>query len=208
MELPVINYNGQRTDRTVQLTDDLVGQEPNEHAIYLDVKRIQASKRQGTHKTKERSDLMGSGTKMRRQKGTGFARVGDNKSPIFRGGATVFGPQPRDHSIKVNKKVQRLARRSAFAAKLKANQVHIIEDLQMEAPRTKDFQNFINNLELEGTPTLLVTSKADRNLSLSVRNIPEVHEQSAKSLNTEAILRYQHVLLSESIVNELQENLK
>lgn len=208
MELEVLNYNGEKTGRTVQLDDALFGIEPNEHAIYLDVKRIHAGKRQGTHKTKERSDLSGSGTKLRRQKGTGFARVGDVKSPIFRGGATVFGPQPRSHAIKVNKKVQRLARRSALSSKLQANQLYVVEDIQMEAPKTKQFQTFIDNLSLSGQPTLFVTDQQNRNVSLSLRNIPEVHEHRARSLNTEAILRYQYVLLSERVVNDLQETFK
>ena len=208
MELEVLNYNGESTGRKVELDNNLFNLEPNEHAIYLDVKRIQAGKRKGTHKAKERSDLSGSGTKLRRQKGTGFARVGDVKSPIFRGGATVFGPRPKNYSIKVNKKVQRLARRSAIAAKLKAAQLFVVEDIPIDAPKTKEFQTFIDNLSLEGYSTLLVTDRQNQNLSLSLRNIPYVQEQEVHSLNTEVVLRYQYVLLSEGIVNNLQETFK
>lgn len=208
MELEVINYNGEKTGRKVKLDDNLFGMEPNEHAIYLDVKRIQGNKRHGNHKAKERSDKSGSGTKTRRQKGTGFARVGDIKSPIFRGGATVFGPRPRNYGIKVNKKVRQLARRSAIASKLKANQLYVVEDLELSSPKTKTFQSFIDNLSLTGTATLMVTKDQNPNLSLSLRNIPYVQEQEAKSLNTEIILRCQYVLLSESSVNELQETFK
>ena len=208
MELEVLDRNGEKTGRTVKLDDRLFGIEPDHHAIYLDVKRIQAGRRQGTHKAKERSDLSGSGTKLRRQKGTGFARVGDIKNPIFRGGARVFGPKPRDYKIKVNKKVQRLARKSALSSKMKDEQLYVVEDLQFDEPKTKEFQEIIDNLELTGVPTLLVTDKANKNLSLSLRNIPYVSEYEVNSLNTDAILRYNTLLLSEGVVNALQENLK
>ena len=208
MELEVLNKNGEQTGRKVKIDDSIVGIEPNHHAIYLDVKRIQAAKRQGTHKAKERSDLSGSGTKLRRQKGTGFARVGDIKNPIFRGGARVFGPKPRKYDLKVNKKVQRLARKSALASKVQDNQLLVMEDLSFDEPKTKEFQEVINNLELTGTSTLLVTRKNDRNLSLSLRNIPYVSEYEVNSLNTDAILRYNTLILSEGVVEDLQANLK
>ncbi len=208
MELQVISKNGEDTGRKVQLDDNVVGIEPNHHAVYLDVKRIQAGQRQGTHKTKERSDLSGSGTKLRRQKGTGFARVGDIKSPIFRGGARTFGPKPKDHGLKVNKKVQRLARKSALATKAQDNQIHVIEDLAFEEPKTREFQQIIDDLELAGKSILLVTNKGDQNLSLSLRNIPNIEEDHVNSLNTYSILRYNRLVLTEGVVNELNENLK
>lgn len=208
MELDILNYNGEKTGRKAKLDDSLFSIEPNEHAIYLDVKRIQAGRRKGNAKTKERSDLSGSGTKLRRQKGTGFARVGDIKSPIFRGGATVFGPQPRDYSLKVNKKVQKLARRSAVAAKLQANQLYVVEDLDFDEPKTRFFAAFLDNLSLGGEKTLMVTNQQDSNVSLSLRNIPEVEEKEARSINTEVLLKYQYVVVSESAVNHLEATVK
>ncbi len=208
MELEVLDKNGEKTGRKVTLDDSIVDIEPNHHAVYLDVKRIQAGKRQGTHKAKERSDLSGSGTKLRRQKGTGFARVGDIKNPIFRGGATVFGPSPKDHKLKINKKVQRLARKSALAFKVQDKKLFVIEDLEFDQPKTKDFQQIIDDLELEGSSTLFVTDKRDKNLSLSLRNIPYVEENHVQTINTFTILRYNNLVLSEGIVSSLNENLK
>lgn len=208
MELDIFNYSGEKTGRKVKLADSLFSIQPNQHAIYLDVKRIQAGRHYGTAKTKERSDLLGSGTKLRRQKGTGFARVGDNKSPIFRGGATVFGPQNQNYRLKVNKKVQRLARRSALAAKLQANKLLVVEDQHFEGPKTKAFVEFLDNLSLKEEKTLFVTNRDDVNLGLSLRNIPTVSEQDARSVNTEALLKYQYVLLSESAVTQLESTVK
>ena len=208
MQLAILNYNGEDTGRKANLDDSLFSLTPNEHAVYLDVKRIQAGKRHGKAKTKERSELSGSGTKLRRQKGTGFARVGDIKSPIFRAGATVFGPKPKDYSLKVNKKVQKLARRSAIAQKLQANQLFIVEDLELDSPKTKDFAQFLDNLSISGEKALMVTNRNSENLSLSLRNIPEVAEQEARSINTEALLKYHYVILSESSVSQLEETVK
>jgi len=208
MELEVLKSNGEKTGRKVTLDDKIVGTTPNHHAIYLDVKRIQAGKRQGTHKSKERSDMTGSGTKTRRQKGTGAARVGDIKNPIFRGGARVFGPKPRKYETKINKKVQRLARQSALATKAKENRIYVVEDLKFDEPKTKDFQQVIDGLELTDATTLLVTNKGDNNLTLSLRNIPYVEEGHVQSLNTYTILRYNNLLLSEGIVDDLNANLK
>jgi len=208
MELEVLNRNGEKTGRKVEIDDSIVGIEPNHHAIYLDVKRIQAGQRQGTHKAKERSDLSGSGTKLRRQKGTGFARVGHIKNPIFRAGATVFGPKPRDYDLKINKKVRRLARKSALATKYQDNQLFILEDLQFDEPKTKAFNQVIHQLDLNANTNLLVTRKSDANLSLSLRNLPNVEEVHVGTLNTYSILRYNNLILTEGVVNELNENLK
>ena len=206
MELEVLNRNGENSGRKVKLDDQIFGIEPNHHAIYLDVKRIQTNQRQGTHKAKERNEQSGSGTKLRRQKGTGFARVGDIKNPIFRGGATVFGPRPKDYYLKINKKVQRLARKSALASKYQDNQLFVVEDLSFDAPKTKDFQEIISQLEIADKTNLLVTRKDEKNVSLSLRNIPNVEEIHIQSLNTYSILRYTNLILSEGVVNELNEN--
>lgn len=208
MELEVLNRNGEKTGRKVSLPDEIVGITPNEHAVYLDVKRIRAGMRQGTHKTKERSDLSGSGTKLRRQKGTGFARVGDIKNPIFRGGARVFGPKPRDYNLKVNKKVQRLARKSALASKAQENKIFVIEDLTFDQPSTKSFAQMLNDLSIDQNSALLVTNKQDVNLTLSLRNLPFVEEGKADKLNTYEILRFDTLLLSESTVEIITGNLK
>lgn len=208
MELEVLNRNGEKTGRKVSLPEEIVGITPNEHAVYLDVKRIRNGMRQGTHKAKERSDLSGSGTKLRRQKGTGFARVGDIKSPIFRGGARVFGPSPRDYSIKVNKKVQRLARKSALASKAQENKICVVEDLGFDEPNTKSFAQILSDLNINQESALFVTNEDDANLSLSLRNIPFVEEGKASKLNTYDILRFDTLLLCESSVEIITGNLK
>ncbi len=205
MELAVVKINGEDTGRKVVLADSIFGIEPNDHAIYLDVKQIMANRRQGTHDSRERSDVSGSTRKIKRQKGTGTARAGDIKNPIFRGGGRVFGPHPRDYYSKLNKKVKRLARKSALTYKAKDNEILVVEDFKMEAPKTKDYLNILSNLKVNGTKTLLVVTEADENLYLSARNVPESRVMRAASLNTYDILNGGKLIFTESAVKATEE---
>ncbi len=205
MELAVVKINGEDTGRKVVLADSVFGIEPNDHAIYLDVKQIMANRRQGTHDSRERSDVSGSTRKIKRQKGTGTARAGDIKNPIFRGGGRVFGPHPRDYYSKLNKKVKRLARKSALTYKAKDNEILVVEDFKMEAPKTKDYLNILSNLKVNGTKSLLVVTEADENLYLSARNVPESRVMRAASLNTYDILNGGKLIFTESAVKATEE---
>ena len=205
MELAVVKINGEDTGRKVVLADSVFGIEPNDHAIYLDVKQIMANRRQGTHDSRERSDVSGSTRKIKRQKGTGTARAGDIKNPIFRGGGRVFGPHPRDYYSKLNKKVKRLARKSALTYKAKDNEILVVEDFKMEAPKTKDYLNILSNLKVNGTKSLLVVTEADENLYLSARNVPESRVMRASSLNTYDILNGGKLIFTESAVKATEE---
>ena len=171
MELSVLNIAGQETGRKVELNDAIFGIEPNEHAIYLDVKQFLANNRQGTHKSKQRNEISGSTRKLKKQKGTGGARAGGIKNPLFRGGGRVFGPVPRDYSFKLNKKLKRLARKSALSVKAASNAVTIVEDLNFEAPKTKQMIQLFNNLKLDNRNILLVTNDMNNNVLLSARNL-------------------------------------
>ena len=205
MELAVVKINGEDTGRKVVLAESIFGIEPNDHAIYLDVKQIMANRRQGTHDSRERSDVSGSTRKIKRQKGTGTARAGDIKNPIFRGGGRVFGPHPRDYYSKLNKKVKRLARKSALTYKAKDNEILVVEDFKMEAPKTKEFLNILSNLKVNGKKSLLVVTEADENLYLSVRNIPQANVMRASSLNTYDILNGGKLIFTESAVKATEE---
>ena len=205
MELAVVKINGEDTGRKVVLAESIFGIEPNDHAIYLDVKQIMANRRQGTHDSRERSDVSGSTRKIKRQKGTGTARAGDIKNPIFRGGGRVFGPHPRDYYSKLNKKVKRLARKSALTYKAKDNEILVVEDFKMEAPKTKDYLNILSNLNVNGKKSLLVVTEADENLYLSVRNIPGAGVMRASSLNTYDILNGGKLIFTESAVKATEE---
>jgi len=207
MKLEVLNTQGEKTGRKVDLPDHIFGIEPNEHSVYLDVKRIRNAIRSGNHKTKERSEIRGSRKKLRRQKGTGFARVGDVKSPIFRGGGRVFGPKVRNYDIKINKKVQRLAKKSALSTKLSNKQLYVVEDFNLETPKTKDFAHILDNLEIDGNKSLFVNTEFGENTKLSMRNIPNVDEKDTKALNTYDILRYKTLVLTENSVEELKKTL-
>ncbi|PSR05333.1 MAG: 50S ribosomal protein L4 [Bacteroidetes bacterium SW_10_40_5] len=207
MKLEVLNTQGEKTGRKVDLPDYIFGIEPNEHSVYLDVKRIRNAIRSGNHKTKERSEIRGSRKKLRRQKGTGFARVGDVKSPIFRGGGRVFGPKVRNYDIKINKKVQRLAKKSALSTKLSNKQLYVVEDFNLETPKTKDFAHILDNLEIDGNKSLFVNTEFGENTKLSMRNIPNVDEKDTKALNTYDILRYKTLVLTENSVEELKKTL-
>ena len=208
MEIAVIKNSGEDTGRKVNLSDDIFGIEPNDHAIYLDVKQFLANQRQGTHKSKERAEVVGSTKKIKRQKGTGTARAGSIKSPIFRGGGRVFGPQPRDYSFKLNKKLKVLARKSALTYKAKDNGLVVLEDFSMEAPKTKEYVNVLNNLSLGDKKTLVVVAENDKNITLSSRNIQNSKVVTADSLNTYDLLNAESVVLSESSVEKIENLLK
>ena len=208
MELAVYNIKGEDTGRKVTLNDEIFAiAEPNEHAVYLDVKQYLANKRQGTHKAKERSEIAGSTKKLGRQKGGGGARHGDIKSPLFHGGGRVFGPRPRNYGFKLNKKVKALARRSALTYKAQNNQIMVIEDIKMDAPKTKEFVNITRNLKLEGQKVLLVLAGQEPNLYLSLRNVPTASVVTASDINTYRVLDNRMILVTESSVDALN-NLK
>ena len=208
MELAVYNIKGEDTGRKVTLNDEIFAiAEPNEHAVYLDVKQYLANQRQGTHKAKERSEIAGSTKKLGRQKGGGGARHGDIKSPLFHGGGRVFGPRPRNYGFKLNKKVKALARRSALTYKAQNNQIMVIEDIKMDAPKTKEFVNITRNLKLEGQKLLLVLAGQEPNLYKSLRNVPTASVITASDINTYRVLDNRMILVTESSVDALN-NLK
>ena len=208
MELAVYNIKGEDTGRKVTLNDEIFAiAEPNEHAVYLEVKQYLANQRQGTHKAKEISEIAGSTKKLGRQKGGGGARHGDIKSPLFHGGGRVFGPRPRNYGFKLNKKVKALARRSALTYKAQNNQIMVIEDIKMDAPKTKEFVSITRNLKLEGQKLLLVLNGLERNLYLSLRNVPNASIITASDINTYRVLDNRMILVTESSVDALN-NLK
>jgi len=200
MELSVYNISGKETGKKVTLNETIFGIEPNDHVIWLDVKQYLANQRQGTHKSKERSEMSGSTRKLIRQKGGGGARRGDINSPVLVGGARVFGPKPRDYSFKLNKKVKVLARKSALTYKAKENQIMIVEDLSFDAPKTKDFVAMAKNLQVADKKLLLVLPDQNKNVYLSARNLERVKIITASELNTYSILDCSCLLLSESSV--------
>jgi len=207
MKVKVINRAGADTGRSVDLPKEIFGVEPNDHAIYLDVKQYMANKRQGTHKSKDRSEISRSTRKIYRQKGTGNARHGSLKSGIFVGGARIHGPRPRDYSFKLNKKLKRVARLSALSYKAKDNSVVVMEDFTMDTPKTSDFKNMLNALNLTGR-TLFVTPENDKNVYLSGRNIPKNTVMAASDLNTYQVLKAKSLILTEGALNKLQESLQ
>jgi large subunit ribosomal protein L4 len=200
MELAVLNAQGAETGRKVTLPAEVFGITPNDHAIYLDVKQYLANQRQGTHKSKQRAEVAYSTRKIKKQKGTGGARAGSIKSPVFVGGGRVFGPQPRDYSFKLNKKLKRLARRSALAYKASGAVISIVEDLNFTAPKTKAFVALLSGLALTGKKTLFVTDGTDNNVYLSARNLPKTKVSNLNSLNTYEIMNADVLVLSESAV--------
>jgi len=204
MEVAVYNVSGAITDRKIKLDDAIFGIEPNDHAIYLDVKQFMANRRQGTHSSKEKSQLTGSTRKLKKQKGTGGARAGSIKSPLFKGGARVFGPHPRDYDFKLNKKLKKLARKSALSYKVKDDSIMVVEDFTFETPKTKNFTELIKNFKTEGKKMLLVTSSVDMNVLLSSRNLAKVKVIQASDLNTYEILDAGRLLLTESSVKEIE----
>ena len=197
MEVSVLNINGQETGRKVVLNDAIFGIEPNDHVLYLDVKQYLANQRQGTAKTKERSEMSGSTRKLGRQKGGGGARRGDINSPVLVGGARVFGPKPRDYSFKLNKKVKVLARKSALSYKAKENAIIVVEDFEMAAPKTKEYVNIVNNLQLEGRKSLLLLPNVNKNVYLSARNLQRSEVMTASALNTYKVLNADVLVITE-----------
>ncbi|MCM1028114.1 MAG: 50S ribosomal protein L4 [Pseudoflavonifractor sp.] len=201
MELAVYNINGQDTGRKAQLNDEVFAIEANEHAVYLDVKQFLANQRQGTHKSKERSEVSGSTRKLHKQKGGGGSRIGDINSPVLVGGGRVFGPRPRDYRFKLNKKVKQLARKSALTYKVQDNAIKVIENFTFDAPKTKAFVAMAKALEVEGKKILLVLNDRDENVLLSVRNVPNARIITASDVNTYAIMRSNAILLTEDSLN-------
>lgn len=200
MEVAVYNIKGEDTGRKVTLNDSVFGIEPNEHVVYLDVKQYMANQRQGTHKSKERSEIAGSTRKLHKQKGGGGARIGDIKSPVLVGGGRIFGPRPRNYEFKLNKKVKQLARKSALSYKAQENQIIVVEDFTFEVPKTKEFVNFAKNIKVADKKALLVLAGQNKNVFLSARNLPNVEIVTASDLNTYKILDNKSLVLSESSV--------
>ena len=207
MEVSVLNINGQDTGRKVSLNDAIYAIEPNDHAIYLDVKLLMANQRQGTAKSKERSEVSGSTRKLGRQKGGGGARRGDINSPVLVGGGRVFGPKPRDYGFKLNKKVRQLARKSALAYKVQENALIVVENFSFEAPKTKSMLEIINNLKVSGKKSLFVLPGADKVVYLSARNVERVDVMPANALNTYQVLNADVMVLTEGAVDVINENL-
>ena len=207
MEIVVKSPQGEETGRSVTLDDAIFGIKPNDHAIYLDVKQYLANQRQGTHKAKERAEIAGSTKKIKRQKGTGTARAGSIKSPIFRGGGRVFGPRPRDYGFKLNRKLKQLARRSALSYKAQQEQITVLENLTLDAPKTKQYLDLLNGLSLSDHKSLLVTKEVNKNVLLSARNIRHTRVTTAAQLNTYEILHATHLVISEDAVEAIQQSL-
>ena len=203
MEVNVYNIKGEDTGRKITLNESIFGIEPNDHAIYLDVKQFMANQRQGTHKSKERSEISGSTRKIGRQKGGGGARRGDMNSPVLVGGARVFGPKPRDYYFKLNKKVKTLARKSALAYKAQNNAVVIVEDFNFEAPKTKDFVAMTKNLKVSDKKLLVILPEANKNVYLSARNVESANEQTVSGLNTYRVLNAGVVVFTESALSAI-----
>ncbi len=205
MELSIVNITGKDTGKKITLNDSIFKIEPNDHAIYLDVKQYLANKRQGTHKAKERSEIAGSTRKIKRQKGTGTARAGSIKSPLFRGGGRAFGPQPRDYSFKLNKKVKQLARKSALSYKAIDNNIKVLEEFNFEVPKTKEFVDLRNNLEVADKKVLLVLSEQNKNIYLSSRNIKDAKVVTISELTTYDIMNASVVLFAENSIETLHK---
>jgi large subunit ribosomal protein L4 len=207
MEVKVLDFNGKDTGRKVQLSDSVFAIEPNNHAVYLDVKQYLANQRQGTHKAKERAEVAGSTRKIKKQKGTGTARAGSAKNPLFKGGGTVFGPRPRSYSFKLNKSLKRLARKSAFSIKAKESNIILLEDFSFDAPNTKNFINVLKALGLENKKSLFVLGESNKNVYLSSRNLKESNVISSLELSTYAILNTNSLVLLEGSLEVIEENL-
>ncbi|NQU85695.1 MAG: 50S ribosomal protein L4 [Mariniphaga sp.] len=208
MELKVINIQGQETGRKVTLDDQIFGIEPNDHSIYLDVKQYMANKRQGTHKSKERAEIKGSTRKIKKQKGTGTARAGSIKSPIFRGGGTIFGPRPRNYSFKLNKKVKQLARKSALSYKAKEEGILVLEDFSFESPKTREMLVIKDNLKIADKKSLFVLPVENKNIYLSSRNLQDVSVITASDINTYQILNAKTLVILEGSLKKIEEVFK
>lgn len=207
MKIAVVDYKGKDTGRKVDLSKDVYGIEPHNHSLYLDVKQYLANQRQGTHKAKERADITGSTRKIKKQKGTGTARAGSIKNPLFRGGGTIFGPRVRSYSQKLNKNVKRLARRSALSLKIKSKSVSVIEDFDFEAPKTKSFTDIINALDLQGKKSLFILGGINKNVYLSARNLERSKVVTNSEISTYGIMNAQHLVFLESSLEQIESNL-
>ena len=205
MEIAIYNVSGKDTGKKAVLKDEIFGIEPNNHAIYLDVKQYLANQRQGTHKSKQRNEVAGSTRKLKKQKGTGGARAGSILSPLFVGGGRVFGPVPRDYSFKLNKKLKQLARKSALAYKVKCEALTVVEDFAMEVPKTKEFIGITKNLNLEGKKILLVLPESNANVALSARNLQNVKVVLASNINTYDVMNAGNIVLAEGSVNVINQ---
>ncbi|MCB0687734.1 MAG: 50S ribosomal protein L4 [Saprospiraceae bacterium] len=203
MKLDILNIEGKSTGRSIELSEEIFGVEPNEHAVYLAVKQYHANQRQGTHSSKGRSEISGSTKKLKRQKGTGTARAGDIKNPMFRGGGRLFGPKPRNYSFKLNRKLKSLAKKSALSSKAAEGNIMIVEDFTFDAPKTSEFSNVLKNLAVADNKVLFVTAELDRTLYLSGRNVKTAKVMEAKDINTYDVLNARKLILSESSIQRI-----
>ncbi|MCA4896049.1 MAG: 50S ribosomal protein L4 [Cytophagales bacterium] len=208
MDIAVVKYSGESTGRKVNLETEVFGIEPNDHAIYLDVKSYLANQRQGTHKSKQRNEISGSSKKIKKQKGTGGARAGNIKNPQFKGGGRIFGPTPRDYSFKLNKKVKELARKSALTYKAKDNSIAILEDFNFEAPKTKQYLAMLKSLSLGDKKTLFILPEVNKNVVLSSRNVRNTKVITAAQLNTYDVMNADNLVFAESSINSINSLLK
>ena len=208
MEVVVLNNKGQETAKKVSLDDSIFAIEPNKHAVYLEIKQFLANQRQGTHKAKERSEITGSTKKLKKQKGSGSARYGDIKSPVFRGGGRIFGPRPRDYRFKLNKSLKRLAKKSLLSQKVKDNSLKVLEDLNFDLPKTKDFIQILTNLGLNNKKSLFVLGDLNKNVYLSSRNLKKAKVVTYSEVNSFDILNASEVILFEGSIERFQENLR
>lgn len=206
MELPILQYTGEDTGRKTKLANEVFGIEPNDHAIYLAVKHILANKRQGTHKAKEKGEITGATRKIKKQKGTGTARAGSIKSPLFKGGGRVFGPSPRDYRFKLNKKLKRLARKSVLSYQAKAQNIIILEDFSFAAPKTKHYHHMLGHLAVADQRTLLILPNTDKNIVLASRNLHQTAVTPATQTNTYDLLKAQKLLISETALVHLTQS--
>jgi large subunit ribosomal protein L4 len=207
MELAVYSIDGKKTSKKIKLEKSIFGAEPNNHAIYLDVKQYLANQRQGTHKSKERGEITGSTRKIKKQKGTGTARAGSIKNPLFRSGGRVFGPKPKDYGFKLNKKVKRLARQSALSIMAKSKNITVLEDFSFDSPKTKQYLDILNSFELNGKKTLLILNEPNQNIYLSARNIQRTNVTTAANLNTYQIMNAGNILMLESSIKGVENSL-
>lgn len=208
MELKVLDINGKETGESVSLAEEVFAIEPNDHAIYLDVKQYLANQRQGTHKAKERGEIMGSTRKLKRQKGTGTARAGSIKSPVFKGGGRIFGPRPRDYHFKLNKKIKVLARKSALSYKARQAEIVVLDSLTFDEPRTKAFATVLKSLSLDSKKTLVITPDVNQNVYLSSRNLPKAQVIHSQQINTYQVLNAEHLVLTKEALAKIETMLK
>ncbi len=207
MKVAVLDIKGKKTGRTVELSESIFGIEPNNHAIYLDVKQYLANQRQGTHKAKERADIVGSTRKIKKQKGTGTARAGSIKSPIFRGGGRVFGPRPRNYGFKLNKNLKRLARKSALSIKAKEDDIIVLEDFNLDSAKTKNFVQVLSTLGLSDKKSMFVLGESNNNVYLASRNLKKAKVVNASNINTYGLVNSNKLVLLESVLEEIESSL-